>query len=400
MPKFFYKAKTADGTIVNGTMDGMDEGEARVKMRAKGLIPLQMLQQGGPSKAAVHKEKVDTRELQIFTRQFSTLINAGIPIVDSLRMLGEGKRNPVLKTVTNSVRTSIESGRRLADAMAAYPGVFDRLYINMVHAGEEAGILDGILGRLAIYMDKSEKIKKQVKSALVYPAGIIVVSLLVISAILIFIIPKFRELYAASGKELPFLTQMVCNLSDYLIKSWWKLAIFIAGVILGIRAYIQTPAGQEEFDRIIIVTPLFGDLIQKSAVARMCRTMSTMLSSGVTVIDALDIAAKTSGNRVVEEALVRAKDSVTAGRALAQPLMREKIIPDMVTQMIAIGEKSGTMDVMFGKVADFYEEDVENAVKGLTALIEPILMVFLGGAIAVLVLAMYLPIFNIATVAG
>ena len=400
MLKFFYKAKQSDGMIVNGTLDGTDEGEVRIKLRARNLIPLQVQEVGGQAKALVNKEAISARELQIFTRQFSTLVNAGIPIVDALKMLGEGKRNPVLKSVAIRVRQSIEGGRRLADSMAAYPGVFDRLYVNMVHAGEEAGILDGILGRLAVYLEKSEKIKKQVKGALVYPAGIIVVAVLVISGILIFIMPKFKELYASSGHELPALTQFVMNFSDFLVKKWMQLLVGIVGSGLTLRWYLRTPAGREQFDHISIQIPLFGDLIQKSSVARMSRTMATMLSSGVTVVDALDIASKTSGNRVIEEALVRSKESVLSGKALAVPLMREAVIPDMVTQMINIGEKSGTMDTMFGKIADFYEEDVEAAVSTLTSLIEPILMVILGGVIAVLVLAMYMPIFNMASMGG
>ena len=396
MAKFFYKAKSSAGSVMTGTIEAVDEGEARVRLRSKNLIPISLLMTGGNSIKKVNSHKVDSRDLQVFTRQFSTLIDAGIPIVDALRMLGEGKRNPILKEVAVKVRISIEGGKRLADAMSAYPGVFDRLYVNMVHAGEEAGILDGILGRLAIYLEKSEKIKKQVKGALVYPVTIIIVSSIVIAAILIFIIPKFQDLYKSTGRELPELTQQVINFSGFLKRRWWVVLSGAFGGIYLLRSYVQTPAGQEEFDRFIIHAPIFGDLVQKSSIARLSRTMATMLSSGVTVVDALDISAKTSGNRVIEEALTRAKDSVESGRPLASPLNREKVIPEMVTQMISIGEKSGTMDVMFGKIADFYEEDVEAAVKGVTSLIEPLLMVFLGVAIATLVLAMYLPIFSMA----
>jgi type IV pilus assembly protein PilC len=267
----------------------------------------------------------------------------------------------------------------------------------MVRAGEEAGILDGILGRLSIYMEKSEKIKGQVKGALAYPLIIIIVAIIVVSGILVFIIPKFQDLYANSGKALPALTQAVVNLSQFITHKWYVIiGSIVAGAYL-LYMYAQSPDGRRDLDNAMIVTPLIGDVIQKSSIARMSRTLSTLLSSGVSVIDALEIAASTAGNRVIEEALIRSKESVIAGRPLAAPLSQEKMIPDMVTQMISIGEKSGTMDTMFGKIADFYEDEVESSIKVMTSMIEPILMVVLGGIIAFLVLAMYLPIFDIAS---
>lgn len=343
---------------------------------------------------------VSSKDLQIFTRQFSTLINSGIPVVDALKMLSEGKRDPTLKNAASKVKTAIEAGKRLGDALSMQGNVFDKFYVNMVRAGEEAGILDSILNRLSAYMEKSEKLKKQVKGALFYPAAIIVVAALVIAGILVFIIPKFQELYAASGKELPGLTQIVVMASQFLIKKWYVVLGFAIGIPWAIYSYYKTDEGKDTFDRILIRMPLFGDLIQKSSVAKMTRTLSTLLSSGVGVIEALDIASKTAGNSVIEDALIRSKESVTSGKALATPLSKEPMIPDMVVQMITIGEQSGTLDVMLGKIADFYEDDVENAVKGLTSMIEPILMVFLGGTIAFLVVAMYLPIFDMASIAG
>jgi type IV pilus assembly protein PilC len=400
--KFMFQARTTTGQIQAGQMDASDEAEVRVKLRAKNLTPVRVVGTGNAAKGANPNagKRVNSRDLQIFTRQFSTLVNAGIPIVDSLKMLGEGRRNPILKEAANQVCLSIEGGKRLGDAMAAYPGVFDRLYINMVKAGEEAGILDGILDRLSIYLEKSEKIKKQVQGAMVYPAVIIVVAIVVVVGILVFIMPKFQDLYSNSGKELPFITQMVINLSQFMIKKWYVVAAVIIGGPILLMEYIRTPEGKEQFDNVSIRTPVFGDLIQKSAVARMSRTMATLLASGVSVIDTLEIASRTSGNRVIEEALIRSKEAVTSGKPLASPLAKEPLIPEMVTQMIAIGEKSGTMDTMFAKIADFYEDDVENAVKAMTSLIEPLLMVVLGGIIAFLVLAMYLPIFDMASLQG
>lgn len=405
MAKFLYQAKNAAGQLSTGQVEAMDEGDARVKLRARNLTPLRLVNTGSSSKASsaldnLFKPTVSSRDLQIFTRQFSTLINAGIPIVDSLKMLSEGKKNPLLKDTASSVREAIEGGRRLGDAMAQHPQVFDRFFVNMVRAGEEAGILDNILGRLSIYMEKSEKIKKQIKGAMLYPSVIIAVAIIVVTGILVFIIPKFQELYNSAGKQLPGVTQMVIKLSNVFINQWYLVLAVLVGVPFGLVQWYKTAEGRDAMDRFFIESPLFGELVQKAAVARMTRTLSTLLSSGVSVIEALEIAARTAGNRVIEEALIRSKEAVTAGRPLASPLMKEAQIPDMVTQMIAIGEKSGTLDVMLGKIADFYEDDVENAVKGLTSLIEPLLMVVLGGVIAFLVTAMYLPIFDMASVAG
>jgi len=400
--KFNYQARGQGGKTVNGQMDATDEAEVRVKLRAKNLNPVKVAIVGGSqaTKLANTNKKVKSRELQIFTRQFSTLVNAGIPIVDALKILGEGRRNPVLQEAAIKVRQSIEGGRRLGESMAQFPGIFDRLYVNMVRAGEEAGILDGILDRLAIYLEKSQKIKNQVRGAMVYPSAIVFVAGAVVTVILVFVIPKFQELYSSAGKTLPALTQMVVNLSQFMIHKWYILIGGLGGGGYLLYAYLQSAEGKEEFDKILIAFPVVGDLIQKSCMARMSRTLATLLGSGVGVIDALEIASRTAGNHVIEEALLRSKESVTAGKPLAAPLAREPIIPEMVTQMISIGEKSGTMDVMFGKIADFYEDDVETAVKAMTSMIEPLLMVVLGGAIAFLVLAMYLPIFDMASLSG
>ena len=401
MAKFSYLAKSATGQAAAGQIEANSEVEARAKLRAKNLNATKItVIQGSGTSVMKARKRAKPKDLQIFTRQFATLINAGIPISDALKILSEGNRPPVLKECAADIRTSIEGGKRLAEAMGQFPGVFNRLYVNMIRAGEEAGILDGILERLSIYIEKEGKIRGQVKGALVYPAAILMVSFLVITGMLVFIIPKFQDLYAQAGKKLPGLTQMVVNLSQLLIHKWHILAICGFGGGYGLYVYVQTPEGKKELDKFAIAFPVIGDVIQKASIARMSRTLSTLLSSGVGVIDALDIASRTSGNLVIEDALSRSKEAVTAGRPLAQPLSKEKSIPEMVTQMISIGEKSGTLDTMFGKVADFYEEEVEAAVKAMTALIEPIMMVFLGGVIAILVLAMYLPIFDMASLSG
>lgn len=402
MAKYMFQAKTASGKLQVGQVEATDEIDVTKKLRLQNLTAVKIVPLAGggaPGFFAGLVGKVSAKDLQIFTRQFSTLINAGIPVVDSLKMLSEGKKDPIIKDAAMKVKSSIEQGKRLGDSMATLPLVFDRFYVNMVRAGEEAGILDGILMRLATYMEKSEKLKKQVKGALVLPAAIMMVSAIVISGILIFVIPKFKEMYSGAGQELPFLTRMVVGLSEIFIHRWYLVIGAMLGIPYGAMAWLKTPEGKSTFDHIILKVPLFGDLIQKSSVAKLTRTLSTLLSSGVSVIDALEIAARTAGNVVIENALIRSKESVMTGRPLAAPLQKEPAIPDMVGQMIAIGEQSGTLDIMLGKIADFYEDDVENAVKALTTIIEPLLMVFLGGIIAVLVLAMYLPIFGMADVA-
>lgn len=403
MAKFQYQAKNPAGKMVQGEIEAINQQDAIIRLRAQQLLPVRIAQLGGaragvPKSTSLFSVRVSGKDLQVFTRQFATLINAGIPVVDSLKILSEGLRPGLLKEASAQVKASIEGGRRLADSMAQVPTVFDKLYINMIQAGEEAGILDGILQRLALYMEKSEKIKSQVKGAMVYPAVIIAVAILVIAGILIFIIPKFMEFFTSAGKEPPALTQMVVNLSNSLVNHWFVyLSIIVLGPIVFFQ-WIKTSSGKDSFDRFVMRAPIFGEVIQKSAIARLTRTLSTLLGSGVGLISAIEISAKTSGNIVIEQALLRCKESVTQGRTFASPLSKEKAFPDMVVQMISIGEQSGTLDVMLGKIADFYEDEVETAVKAMTSLLEPLLMVFLGGIIAVLVIAMYLPIFNMADV--
>ena len=405
MPKYAYKAKSVNGSVTTGEIDASNQAEAMVRLRAQQLIvvELNVVRSGGggarPKVAnTMFAPRVKSKDLQIFTRQFATLINAGIPVVDALKILGEGAQRGILKTATINVKSQIEQGKRLAEAMAMNPTVFDKLYVNMIQAGEEAGILDGILHRLALYMEKSEKIKSQIKGALVYPAVIIVVSMLVIAGILVFILPKFMEFFASSGAEPPALTMAVVALSNSLIQKWYLYIGAAVGIPVLFSQWIKTDEGKRVFDKFAIRAPVFGDVILRSSIARMTRTLSTLLSSGVGLIDAIEISARTSGNFVIEEALMRCKKSVTVGKPFSQPLTMEKDFPQMVVQMISIGEQSGAMDIMLSKIADFYEDEVETAVKAMTSLLEPILMVVLGGIIAVLVIAMYLPIFGMADV--
>lgn len=399
-----FQAKTTDGRTVRGELEASNETEARVKLRAQKLTPLSVAPRGAQKRqAATHagsKVKVKPKDLQVFTRQFAVLVGSGVPILQSLEAMAAGGRSPNISIAVRGVYDAVSRGRPLAEAMAGYPGAFDRLYVNLVKAGEEGGVLDTVLNRLAEYIEKSVKIKGKVVGALWYPAAIIAVAILVISGLMIFVIPSFVKMFAQSGQELPALTQMVVNLSDFFSKYWWVLLAGAISFFYSLKTYYESVEGRKVLDKIIIDTPLFGTLIQRSAIARVSRTLSTLLGAGVRIMDALDIAGATAGNWVIEKSLIDAKETVSRGRALAEPLSKVKYFPSMVTQMISIGEQTGNIDTMLSKVADFYEDEVETAADALTSMIEPLLMVFLGGVIAVIVIAMYLPVFSMAGAVG
>lgn len=404
MARYKYEARSFSGKNLNGIVDARDESEARVKLHAKQLVPLKLTvvqEQGANSKkVSFLSPAIKSKELQIFTRQFATLINSGIPILDSLKILSDGAADKSIKEALIQIRASIETGRRLSESMVQHPRVFDSLYCNMIRAGEEAGILDQILERLSTYAEKNEKIKNQIKSAFVMPTVIVCAAILVVTGIITFIIPKFAEFYRSSGKPLPMLTQMVVKGSEIFISNWYVVFGIILAVVYVLINYLSTKEGKVALDQFLINSPIFGDVVQKSSVARMSRTLATLLSSGINMIEAIDIAAKTSGNAVIEKALYACRESVTVGKPFHLPLSRRKEIPQMVSQMVAIGEQSGTLDTMLGKVADFYEDEVENAVRTMTSLIEPLLMFGLGAVIAFILIAMYLPIFQLGDTIG
>lgn len=408
MSQYQYEALTMTGSKQTGFVEAKDDTEARVKIRAKQLKPVQLklVQRTNPNArqtsqgVSFFSPKVNSKELQIFTRQFSVLINAGIPIIDALKILADGTPDKLIKDAVMQVKASLEVGKPLSESMSKHPRVFDPLYCNMIRAGEQAGILDVILNRLSIYSEKNEKIKNQVKSALTMPVIIVIAAFAVISGIIIFIIPKFQEMYAGSGKALPALTQIVVDISDAVRNHWLMIVGAILGTIYVTITYCTSEVGKIQLDKITLRAPILGSVVQRAAVARLSRTMSTLLSSGISMLEAIDIAAKTSGNVVIEKSLQDCKEAISNGKPFNQQLAKQRDIPQMVAQMVAIGEQTGALDTMLAKIADFYEDEVENAVKAMTTMIEPLMMVGLGGIIAFILVAMYLPVFQMGDTIG
>tara|TARA_B100001248_G_scaffold260601_1_gene249287 strand:- start:396 stop:1604 length:1209 start_codon:yes stop_codon:yes gene_type:complete len=399
VPVYVFQAKIPGGKVVKGEVNAASETEARVKIRAQNLVPVRLVvkgQKAASNAAGGFSGSVSSKDLQVMTRQFATLINSGIPVVQSLEILSDGSKNQLLKKTLRKIRDDISQGRRLGEAMTPHRKVFDKLYVNLVKAGEEGGILDTILNRLAIYIEKAEKIKSKIKGAMFYPIGVLFVSAIVISVIMVFVIPKFEELFKSSGRELPGLTQLVIEMSQFCRDYWYMMIGGVIAAVFAFKQFYSTPSGKAFMDEIFIRMPIVGNIIQKSEVARFSRTLSTLLSSGVALLDALDIAAESVGNAVVERTIKQAKAVISEGKSIVIPFSKNPYMPDMVVQMIGVGEQTGSLDSMLAKVADFYEEEVDYAVGAATTMIEPLMMVFLGGTIAFLVIAMYLPIFDLA----
>jgi type IV pilus assembly protein PilC len=328
------------------------------------------------------------------------MITSGLPLVQSLEILANQIEDVNFRGIVKEIREKIEGGSRFADALRDYPKCFDELYINLVVAGEEGGLLDGVLQRLAVYMEKSEKLRKKVKSAMIYPVAIILVAFIVVIVLLLFVIPVFEKMFKEMGAELPAPTQIVINLSQ-LVQSYWYVIIGgIVGLVLALKYYYKTDNGHRTIDRLILKLPLFGLLTIKASVARVTRTLATLLMSGVAILESMIIVAKVAGNKIVEEALLVARSRISEGRTMAEPLEQAGIFPPMVVQMVQVGESTGALDSMLNKIADFYEEDVDNMVTNLTAMMEPMIMVFLGVVLGGLIVAMYLPIFKLGQAVG
>jgi len=396
MSKFSWEATTRSGETRKGSMEAIDENAVMNRLRADQLTPKKV------KKAAFEinfkiGSGVNPRDLMLFTRQMAVMIDAGLPLVQALDILASQTENPHFARVLYSVKSSVEQGATFSDALKKHPKVFDELYVNLVAAGEIGGILDAILNRLATYIEKAVKLKGQLKSAMIYPIAIGLVSVGVVAVMMLKVIPKFEDMYKAfPGAKLPAPTKFVVNLSHAFANAWYYMVGSVVAFFALTSAAMSTSRGKDIAHAAILKVPLFGNVIRKIIVARFTRTLGTLLSSGVPILDALDICAKTAGNRVVSRAINYARMRISEGQDMAGPLAETEVFPSMVVQMIGVGEQTGAMDTMLQKVADFFEEEVDTAVAGLTSLIEPVMMAFLGVVVGGLLIAMYMPVFELA----
>jgi len=402
MPIFTYVGKSKKGRVLKGELEAADERIARVQLKRKNIEVTKLKQKSKDIFGSISfmQPKVTKKDLVIFTRQFSTMIDAGLPLVQGLNILAEQMENKTFKGMLKQVTKDVEGGSTLADALNKHPKVFDALYVNLVAAGEVGGILDTILQRLAAYIEKAEKLKSKVKGAMVYPIAVLIIGVLVMAVIMVFVIPVFQEMFSSFGKGLPALTQLVIDISNFTKGNIHFMIIGLIALIWGFRRYRGTSSGRRVIDIALLKMPIFGELIRKVAVARFTRTLGTMISSGVPILDALEITAKTSGNTVVEQVIYEARTSIAEGQTIADPLSESNIFPGMVTQMISVGESTGALDAMLEKIANFYDDEVDAAVSALTALMEPLMMMLLAGALGPIIIAMYLPIFSMASAMG
>jgi type IV pilus assembly protein PilC len=403
MPTYNWKARTRQGALKKGEMEAGSEAAVMTQLRAQSLLPMVVKQKAKDVSEYLTflKEKIKTKDLVIFTRQFATMIDAGLPLVQCLEILGSQQENKTFKQIILQVKSDVEQGSTFADALRKHPKPFDALYVNLVQAGEIGGILDTILNRLAAYLEKADALARKVKGAMVYPTTVLVVAVGVIIMMLIKIIPTFEKMFQDFGGQLPGPTQLVVNLSHFM-QDW--ILVFLGCIAAVVIAFSQARKRSSDFrrktDGVALKLPVFGSLLRKVAVARFTRTLGTMLSSGVPILDGLDIVARTAGNMVVEDALYSVKAGISEGKTVAEPLAASNVFPGMVVQMIAVGEETGAMEAMLSKIADFYDDEVDAAVDALTAMLEPAMMVGLGGTVGGMLIAMYLPIFKIADTIG
>ncbi len=396
MAVYEYTAKNATtGQILKGTLDVPTRDEVMAYLRKNRMILVSVREQPKQFELKLPgRGGIKTRDLVIFTRQFATMINAGLPLVQSLTILAQQTENKALKDVVKQVVYDVEAGNTLADAFRKHPKAFPDLYVNMVAAGEAGGILDTILLRLATFLEKNDALVRKVKGAMVYPAVIVAVAVIAIAVLLIFVIPTFESMFASVNMELPLPTQAVIGASKILTEWWWAILLAIGVAAFGFRQYYNTPDGRKRVDGGLLRSPVIGDLLRKSAVSRFTRTLGTLISSGVSILDGLEITAKTAGNRVIHDAVMQSRASIAGGETIAGPLQNSGVFPPMVISMIAVGEQTGGLDEMLAKIADFYDSEVDVAVSALLSLMEPIMIVVLGVVVGGMVVAMYLPIFD------
>jgi len=398
VPVFAYRGRTAAGTVA-GEIEAGNRLAAVAQLRARGIVAtaLEERRARAPRAAPVLKGKVKDRDLAIYTRQFSTMVDAGLPIAQCLAILSEQSESRVLRTVTANIAREVEAGASLADAFRKYPRTFDDLFVNMIQVGESGGVLDVVLQRLSGYIEKAASLKRKVKSAMVYPLTIIAVAILVIIFMMTFVIPTFAQMFASMGAQLPLPTRIVLWMSAFTRRYILLIVLAMAAFVWALRRYYRTEHGSQVIDAFMLRVPILGALVRKVAVARFTRTLGTLIASGVPILESLRITARSAGNRVVEKAVLQARAAVTAGRTLAEPLRQSPVFPPMVVHMISVGENTGALDQMLAKIADFYDDEVDAAVSALTALLEPLMIVFLGVVVGGIVVAMYLPIFRMVT---
>jgi len=403
MPKYSWEAKSRAGSVQKGVMEASSVALVEAQLKKYGLTGITVKEEGQRFKLklpGIGGGKVATKDLVVFTRQFATMIDSGLPLVQCLDILASQQENNSFKAILYKVKESVESGSTFADALGKHPKAFDDLFVNLVAAGEVGGILDTILNRLAAYIEKAMKLKKKVKGAMVYPTTIMAIAVIVVGVILVFVIPTFAKMFADFGGELPAPTRIVIGLSSFLKKYILVMIGIGFGINWAFSKYYATPKGRRLMDQLALRLPIVGPLIRKVAVAKFTRTLGTMISSGVPIMDGLEIVAKTAGNKVVEEAIYKVRQAISEGKTMAEPLAASGVFPPMVVQMISVGEATGAMDTMLSKVADFYDDEVDDAVGALTSMMEPLLMVFLGTVVGGMVIAMYLPIFKLAGTVG
>ncbi|MDX2439924.1 MAG: type II secretion system F family protein [Desulfobacterales bacterium] len=399
MPVFLWAGKNKKGDIQKGEMEASTEGAVLANLKRMKIEPTKIKKKPKDlfENVAFLQPKVKTSDIILFARQFSTMIDAGLPIIQCLDILYSQQENATFKKMLRSIKDDVESGSTLAEALKKFPNEFDDLFVNMIAAGEAGGILDTILRRLSAYMEKTARLKSKVKGAMTYPIVTLIIAGAVLAVILVFVIPVFEEMFADMGGQLPAFTRMVVTVSDFTKKNVIYIVVGLILFIFAFKKFHSTEKGRAFIDKNILRLPVFGDLIRKVAVSKFTRTMGTMLSSGVAILEALEIVAKTAGNKTIEQAVYTVRSDIAEGRTMADPLIESGVFPSMVCQMIAVGESTGALDAMLEKIAEFYDEEVDQAVENLTALIEPFMLVFLGITIGGLVIAMYLPVFKMAS---
>ncbi len=398
MPYYKYVGTNKKGEVVKGVIDADDEKAARQALSAQGIKAEEIKKDW--TRIELGGGRVTNRDLVIFTRQFATMISAGLAIIQALDILGANAENPAFRRVIRKVKTAVEEGRSLSDALREHKTVFDDLYVNLIAAGEVGGILDTILDRLALFLEKNEKLRKKIKGAMAYPTVVLVATFVIVAVLMVFVVPTFANMFLSQGQELPGLTKLIVDISNWFQENIILMLILIAGVVVGVRMLLKNAKVKHWVHKALLGAPVFGDLIKKTAVARFTRTLSTLLSSGVPLVDGLQVVSATAGNMIIEEGILFVRGKVIEGQDMTTPLIEAKIFPPMVVSMIGVGEATGAMDTMLAKIADFYDEEVDAGVEALTSMLEPMLMVVIGGVVGVTMVAMYLPIFKMGQIVG